>query len=474
MFRYFKTLMHIVIWAHVILVPLLMPTSLVFIEKLEIVFASSLIAILLSIWLELTRRQNKLIILNVSAIIFLTIGYLTKSLIILSTPYLIDSLVEYDAMAIVNASTTALYFAAIYVFILLMIFTLLTAVSRRNVGIDNQTFSIHYFVAYAVLLTLLSLKAFVYFIAKLGLPGVVPVFNIPLVGGAMVFMVRLGILFVINYFLLAAVQQKNKRHIILIGLITLVNIAFDLSIGAKYSLVYQVYFYIVIWAVSVKKLNFKAWHYILGALFVGFLPLLYAHVNYYRFGLLRGFGVFESVAFAIEVTPTSTMFQSFFEIIERITGIENFLITILNQQAFPQIGAMSLLGGEISEIYTEIYTGVQGATTATGSTQLSVLYLISNGKLENFMLLSFVFVASMTIFFVACFGVPSRIDKYIINNPIHQAYVAIFFMYFSFGSGNAQFYIKESLMVSVTVTIAILLTSRRARRPQRPLVAIQL
>ena len=459
-----ESLISVVIVCHIITLNSLVSFDIDFYSRLLIFLSSSCIGFTLIAWSLIFARNSRLKILHNSMIIFSILGYLTKTILLLLDQSLLSVFKNYDHIHIQNYLPKAMSYSALYLLTIFIGINFAIMHLPKTVFIRPNKLKLSFSPSIFFFLLLLVLKVLVYYVLKMGLPGVIPVYEIPLIGGMLVFAVRIGLLFVINIFLFWSVYNKEDKKVVFLAVIlTVMNFGIDASVGVKFSLIYQMYLYIIIFIVLeiYKKVSFKQYFLlvVLGTLVI----FSYAHLNYYRFGLLRDLGPFESIVFALENKPETSNFAYIFDILERISGIENFLVTLINESNFSKVNSSGLLFDDVAKQYTEVYSGVEGAISASGSTQLSILYLVARENLIMFMCLAVLMFSAILTWFRLCFSKGLNWLGSPIGLSLYQAYLSIFAIYFSFGTGNMIFYIKESLVAGLVIFSYVALCASKFR-----------
>jgi hypothetical protein len=309
-------------------------------------------------------------------------------------------------------------------------------------------------VIYPLIVAFLFLKVITHYYFGMGIPGVEPSVNIPMIGGVIAFFSRLGLFFILNIFLFHSFIKNNDFLLKVFSSMAVVTyLLVDLSIGVKFSVIYEmiVLSYVVLLLLKKGTLNFK--HIIV--VFLGFLFVIHSfqYINYYRFALLHGYTGLSAIEFALSNNDANNL-SFFHEMVNRITGVENFLITTLYTINNSASGIATLLTGEFASSFTESITGVSNSINAVGSTQIGAIYVVSGGNYLLFFVLS---VTVLSLFSLGSLAIFKNLKTFLGNEGavLGELFSIILFIYFLFGSGNYLFYIKEFIVVFISVSFTL-------------------
>lgn len=348
----------------------------------------------------------------------------------------------------------ALLFLFAFMLVLFMAKGLRLDTKRKRIRISNVK-------AFLFISVSLVLKIISHYYFMLGLPGVEPQNTIPGVSGILAFYSRLGLFFVCNIYLIHAyLSQNNQAQRLQAALFVVAYILIDLSIGVKFSLVYQATLLgcllFVLWRRRV--LNIKATMVALMSLI--FVLAIYKYINYYRFAMLYGLSGMDAVSFAINNADAQSL-SVFSEILNRITGVENLFAGIILGAQLPLPGIGALFSGEFADVFTESITGVADAVNAVGASQATALYLVSGDNVLGFIFGAILIHAVFGLLFNSLMKLGCRKILMFDEMDFSEVFAAIFMFYFLFGSGNYIFYIKEIVVVFVSMLLFCIFARKR-------------
>src|SRR5690606_25718882 len=120
-------------------------------------------------------------------------------------------------------------------------------------------------------------------------------------------------------------NKKTKFNLIFITAI-IVNILLDLSVGAKYSLIYQIFFMggMLIYLISRREVALSK--VILFFILSLGVVSIYKYINYVRFGLLSGASLTEAILMSKSIVSNRDI-GALDEIINRINGIDHVIFS---------------------------------------------------------------------------------------------------------------------------------------------------
>lgn len=418
-----------------------------------------LIALILFLICHFEKKGNYLNIFKNTIIGYFALSYLIKGIILLNDFGLIKNLRSLSQFSVNNHLLDA--FSVSFFFILgLMILPSLFYYSKKGdyFRIDKRdtVSDYNFYLAIITCLMMLIIKVWVHYILLLGIPGV-QTQGIPIIGGVITYFVRMGGFALINILLYIALEANSRSKIFYSLVICLLFCTIDLSIGVKYSFVYQLYmcFILIMFSRSLSK-RIKSNMFKGVSVFLVFFLLLYPYINYYRFALLSGKVGWDAIFDALgnEHAQSSSVFL---ELLNRIAGIEN-LIFALDKRSLLDASIFSLLNSEFSIKFTEAITGVSGAVNAVGATQVGLLSIIfKDSYVEIF--LTAILISSVLLFVVFLITRAFGKSHYVLACSIS----AIFVTYILFGTGNLIFYLKELVVMLLAVKTFIYIVRIRRK-----------
>lgn len=417
------------------------------------------ILIICSSFLIFNRKNNYLNLVFFTLCGYFILSYLFKSIVILEEYSLIKNLISLNQQIVNSYLMDALIISSFYIFGLFAIPALIyhskfSTKFNYNYN-DNECgelkLVLRFKVAFLICLLLLLFKFWVHHYLSLGVPGI-EASGIPVIGGIITYLVRMGTFALVNILLFFSLKSNDIFKIYIGFVICCFFCLIDLSIGVKYSIVYQLYmFFILIYMTrgvsSVIKKNLNRVVVLISVFFL----LIYSYINYYRFALLNGEVGFDAILTALGDEKAKSS-NAMLDILNRVAGIENLIFSLVHKNNLnASIGNM--FNSDFSVAFTESITGVSGAINAVGATQVGLLSIIFK---ENYFLI-FIASAFLSVFLI------------LILNLIIKAYGqglhllsfsigAIFITYILFGTGNLLFYIKELFVMLVAVKFFLFLS----------------
>lgn len=422
-------------------------------DSIVVIVPFFLITFILYLTCHFEKKSNYLNIFKNTIVGYFFLSYLIKSIILLNNFELIKNLRSLSQVS-VNSHLLDAFSISLFFILGLMVIPGHFYFSKKgdNFRIDEQQpTSYHNFnIAFSICLLMLIIKIWVHYVLLLGIPGV-QTQGIPIIGGVITYFVRMGGFALINILLFLSLEANNRAKIFCSLIICFLFCTIDLSIGVKYSFVYQLYMCFVLIMFS-RNLSTKIKNNMTKgvSIFLVFFLLLYPYINYYRFALLSGKVGWDAIFDALgnEHAQSSSVFL---ELLNRIAGIEN-LIFALDKRSLLDASIFSLLNSEFSIKFTEAITGVSGAVNAVGATQVGLLSIIfKESYIAIFLtaILISVVLLSVVFFIIKAFGK----SHYVLACSIS----AIFVTYILFGTGNLVFYIKELVVMLLSIKIYIYL-----------------
>lgn len=311
----------------------------------------------------------------------------------------------------------------------------------------------------------LLLKFVAYTILKIGIPGTegnATGVNIPFVGGLTVFFVRNGLFLVVNALFLYSFLAPGRFPLFVGISAVLVFVGLDISVGSKFSIIFQAFVSLMYYAgleknlgVSAKRRRALRWFliFIVAAILVG-----YKYVNYYRYATLSGSE--GSAALQTALRSGENREGHLGAIVNRINGIDNIMLALAMKRGLnPNFG--NLVNDEFTRVYTRAVTGLSSSNNANGATQFSLLYLINRSMSDTFFGMAlFGMIFAMISKFVQLIAGRSMFGQ-MLCGPI----IAIAMINILFGAGDLIFAMK-GLTVLLLTLFMIRGTTRKADSTQ--------
>lgn len=313
---------------------------------------------------------------------------------------------------------------------------------------------------YAFVSISLLLKGFMHFYLAMGIPGVESSYSIPLLGGVLTFYVRLALFFIVNTLLFYAFTKSTDSVLkFFSSLSVLIYLIVDLSIGVKFSIIYEMFILTYLSYILFRQGRLRKHHFVVIFSLFLFVITSFKYINYYRFALLHGYSGFAAIDFAVSNNDANNL-SFVHEMINRVTGVENYIVTTLFELDSSSFSTSDLLTGEFAKTFTETVTGVSDSINAVGSTQIGAIYVASFGNLMLFLFLS---VLVLSVFSFLSISVFNRLQHYLGSEgkTLSEIFSIIMFVYFLFGSGNYTFFIKEFLITYLSLIVFIKLCFKR-------------
>jgi|GEM_PF-4815717 len=303
-------------------------------------------------------------------------------------------------------------------------------------------------------------KAFVYHVLSWGIPGMTPINTIPVLTGVITLYIRMPIFAFLNVAMAFFIASNNKPASKILALCVAFNVILDITVGAKYSLVYEAFFIACLFFRLRKGKPIPLVKTLTYSIFLILLLSQYKNINYLRFGLLDGMSIQEAAVRSVALAEEKDA-STISGIINRINGIEHVLFVGSDASYLPSPSWDALWTSSYTTAYTEAATGVSDIVNAVGSNQIALLTLLIDSPILLF--------PTALLYFTFCF-LSFRFIFYLFEGSIAkqneflkfstELIFSIFTIYFIFATGNYIFYLKEILILS-TVFIIIRLSSKR-------------
>lgn len=418
--------------------------------------------ILVLFFTNMQQQPGKIVFTIIIA--YFVFAYFLKSILIINWPFQIKSFSNVSYQEIREGLAEAYFYVSLFVLSFAFLMPLVKRWITRLQYPSNEFLVIDSFKSVLFIILVLAVKFFSHYVFYIGVPGVEPKMVFPGVTGVLAFISRLGAFFIVNYYLIYAfIMDGRKKNKWLASLFVMSYVGMDLSIGVKFSIVYQMIVFGFIASSLFKDKKIKVPHFIMGSVFIVFALISFKYINYYRFGLLHGLSGLEALSFALN---SSAAQEKYFviEIANRITGVENFLVAL--QISKHVYGSMVdvLWNGALGKEITQSITGVADAVNAVGITQIGAVYIVAKGNPVFFLVLSFFYMLVSLLFFstifIKTFGTSLEKDGFY----FYEVFLAIFFIYFLFGSGGLWFFLKEAAVSCGMVWFFVRFTGMRSLR----------
>lgn len=379
-------------------------------------------------------------------------SFFLKLIYILIYPEEVKSIRLFDFESIKLAIENNYSYALVFLFSLTITMFIIKSINFKN-SFEQGVSKLRWF-SYPIIVFFLCMKMLAHYYFGLGIPGVEPLVDIPIFGGVFAFFSRLGLFFIVNTLLFYSfIKSEDGSLKVFSSIMVLWYLFIDLSVGVKFSVIYEmvVLAYIAILLNQRGALNGKH----ITAILLGFIFVIYSfqYINYYRFALLHGYTGLSAIEFALNNSDANSL-SFFHEMINRITGIENFLVTTIFMQSNASIYVTTLLTGEYARDFTENITGISDSINAVGSTQIGAIYVVSGGNYVLFFFLSVVILSSFSLISIFIFkSLKSFFGKK--GKVLGELFSVILFVYFLFGSGNYLFFVKEFIVIFMSLTLVL-------------------
>lgn len=412
-------------------------------DAIPVILSTSLVFILFGVFYRKIKLSSSYCGLFYAWFVgYLLFGFVVKTLFVFSMPDLFKSLRLLGFTSIiVNTPSVQLsvnmlligvgagMFAGLYLFS--------NSLLKRKKPDSELKRSASRAVIYLIFCSLV-LKYIVHHVFKLGVPGLEASFSIPVVGGVVTYYVRLGLFAVINIVLIHSILCNRKSYIMTMLGLLFVYLLIDLSVGVKFSIVYEIFILFIYWVLFKERTaGFRIPIMFLFGLVV-FTAIFYKYISTMRFFLISGYGTSASLEYAKIYGASELSFAV--EVFNRLTGIEN-VYPLLLSGVFPSWS--SIFDSSFAKLYTESVTGVVGAVNAIGSTQIGLLLkiigagnyvgLVMGGGALGLLIMS---LSHLGFYF-------ARSKQFLI---LLSPLTIVFSIYLLFGTGNMFFYFKEYIV----------------------------
>ena len=319
----------------------------------------------------------------------------------------------------------------------------------------------------------LALKAFTQFQFDWGVPGAEPRNVIPQVTGMIVMHSRYGIHFMLSLLVLQVAQQSGSQASrIATILLCIINLALDIAVGAKFSLIYfSVTFVFAFLYARPNNKNYKMRHVVVIALSAAVLVItFYQFAQYYRFSRLSNGNqtvtqiaatAFDNV---LERSEDSFVLQSAAKVLKRVNGFQNTAATIQHEGQLKVRLRHLIASTDITEVYTQLTTGIKNKNNANGLTQCGFFAVFSKMNPMQVFFSSLLFNFAL---YIGMFQLLRICVRSVENAAIVGLTVGLLLVTVQFAGGNLLFYGKQLLILliaSFLVDFVVLRFQQKSRQ----------
>lgn len=299
---------------------------------------------------------------------------------------------------------------------------------------------------------LLALKILSQLFWRIGIPGVEPIaLPIPMVTGVIWLMSIVSTFLAVNFYLFYAISNRRKLAIFIGLSLVLINVADDLMVGIKSTLMYEVF--VLIWYyLHFRRPGRIRYNELFILLFIAsfayFAVFIYKYINFYRYALISGMSMFDAIQSAISANAGDDA-SSMISILNRINGLDTIIISMALIGDFPLSFSEYLTNGAVNAVRYAVYGDrFEEILSAFGTTQFVPSYMIwgEAGVFVFFILLGF--IESKYFRFLA--------SKKNVNSGIFfaiQPVLVIEYIKIIFSSGGFDLIVKTLFMFALTTAV---------------------